>query len=225
MLQRMVIPFAIAGIVAIAIPIDYAGANGDGGSSGGSSSGRIIPGAASKCGLGKVWDKEEKKCVAAICERGTVWVEKEKLCTPQCKRGRAWSKKRKKCLRVKVFNSTDEERYVVARAKAYGGDYRDAIALLEPISHTNDPRVLNFLGYSNRKLGMFDTALAYYRRALEINPDYTLARSYLGEGYLQIGRADLAQIELAEIAERCGKSCSEFRFLETEIHRYFLAKV
>ncbi len=144
--------------------------------------------------------------------------------TQKCPRGQVWDDEENKCVKVKVFNGTQEDRIQLARDKAYGGAYEDTIALLEPVAHRRDPRVLNFLGFAHRKLGLIDTGLAYYRRALAIDPDFTLARSYLGEGYLQIGRLDLARAQLREIAIRCGSSCREYRILETEIDTYLKAR-
>ena len=40
-----------------------------------------------------------------------------------------------------------------------------------------------------------------------------LARSYLGEGYVQSGKLDLAREQLAQIGERCGKDCKEYLYL------------
>jgi len=45
----------------------------------------------------------------------------------------------------------------------------------------------NCLGYSYRHLGQLDTAFAYYRRALELNPRHRGAHEYVGEAYLMVG--------------------------------------
>ena len=77
--------------------------------------------------------------------------------------------------------------------------------------------MLNIIGYSTRKLGDLDKGLESYHKALALDPDYLLAREYLGEGYLQKG--DLVQVkgQLMEIAERCGNSCEEYDKLEKAI--------
>jgi tetratricopeptide (TPR) repeat protein len=77
--------------------------------------------------------------------------------------------------------------------------------------------VLNYTGYSHRKAGRLDIGITYYRKALAINPNFVLAREYLGEGYVAAGRIDLARAELSEIATRCGTSCEEYADLARAI--------
>ena len=45
------------------------------------------------------------------------------------------------------------------------------------------------LGFANRKLGRFETAVDYYRKALAIEPRHLGANEYPGELYLETGRA------------------------------------
>jgi tetratricopeptide (TPR) repeat protein len=51
----------------------------------------------------------------------------------------------------------------------------------------------NGLGYSQRKLGDYDTALASYGRALTLKPGYPEATEYRGEAYLALNRIDDAK--------------------------------
>ena len=44
-----------------------------------------------------------------------------------------------------------------------------------------------------------------------------LAREYLGEGYVKMGRMDLAREQLAEIGNRCGTACEEYLLLAQAI--------
>ena len=46
----------------------------------------------------------------------------------------------------------------------------------------------NYLGYTNRKLGQYDAALAAYDRALKLKPDYAEAIEYRGHAYLGLNR-------------------------------------
>jgi Tfp pilus assembly protein PilF len=62
-----------------------------------------------------------------------------------------------------------------------------------------------------------DTGVAYYKRALKINPNFVLAREYLGEGYVAAGKIELAQLELTEIGSRCGVQCEEYIALQKVI--------
>ncbi len=46
----------------------------------------------------------------------------------------------------------------------------------------------NSLGYTQRKLGSYDDALASYARALDLKPGYPEALEYRGEAYLRLNR-------------------------------------
>ena len=128
---------------------------------------------------------------------------------PDCPDGEVWSKKWKKCILAGHKDVTGEERYEQGWVLAKSGEYHRAIAMLK-LADQSDPRVLNYLGYSHRKSGDLKTGIKYYKAALAIDPDFVLAREYLGEGYVKAGRLDLAKLELEQIGKRCGKSCKEY---------------
>ena len=127
-----------------------------------------------------------------------------------CKKGYVYSKKKKKCVKKNsaVIPSDDIKQQGWALARA--GKYAAAIELFNLVSDNADPEKWNGLGYSHRKQGNIDKALAYYKKALTLDPDYVLAREYLGEGLVALGRRDLARLQLAEIASRCGTGCKEY---------------
>jgi Flp pilus assembly protein TadD len=136
--------------------------------------------------------------------------------TPKkCKKGEVL--KDGKCVKAHSGVLPDEELYKQGRAMAQAGDYEGAILLLQLVSNQNDPRVLNYMGYSNRKSGRLEQAFSYYNKAIEIDPNYVLAREYLGEGYVAAGRVDLAKVQLTEIANRCGTTCEEYQELAEHI--------
>ena len=59
------------------------------------------------------------------------------------------------------------------------------------------PNAWNMVGYSERKLGNYDAALAAYERALTLRPNYPEAIEYRGEAYLGLNRvADAKQAYL-----------------------------
>jgi tetratricopeptide (TPR) repeat protein len=99
---------------------------------------------------------------------------------------------------------------------AKAGRYDEAIRYLKGASQ-QDERVLTYIGFATRKLGDVDAALPYYGRALALNPNYAVARAYLGEAYLTKGEPAKAKGELAEIERRCGKSCAEYADLARNI--------
>jgi tetratricopeptide (TPR) repeat protein len=138
----------------------------------------------------------------------------------QCSGGKVYSEQMKKCVDPEESSLDDETLYEAGRAFAHAGRYGEAITVLSTIAANGDPRVLNYLGYSHRKQGRIEVGLGYYEEALRLNPDFTLARSYMGEAYLQLGDVASARTQLKEIADRCGTGCDEYQMLEREIGAY-----
>lgn len=140
-----------------------------------------------------------------------------------CKRGEVvktvtkYGKKVKACVKATSGILPDDELYDQGRLLAKEGEYDWALDVLTLVSNQNDPKVLNYMGYSNRKAGRLETGISFYRRALAIDPNFVLAREYLGEGYVAAGRIDLAQAQLGEIKARCGETCEEFQDLSKAI--------
>jgi len=128
---------------------------------------------------------------------------------PSCPNGQKWDKKKDKCIPALIQQMSGEELYQHGWQLAKTGKYQQAISVLN-MADQNDPRVLNYLGYSYRKSGDLTTAIGFYKTALKINPNFVLAREYLGEGYVKAGRMDLAKLELEQIGKRCGKGCQEY---------------
>lgn len=137
----------------------------------------------------------------------------------KCKKGEAWDKSKKKCMKATSGVLPDEDLYQQGRELAKAGEYDWALTLLGAISNQNDPRVLNYIGYSYRKSGEIDKGIGYYQKALSIDPNYVLVREYLGEGYIAAGKIDLAKAELTQIANRCGTTCEEYQDLAEEIEK------
>jgi tetratricopeptide (TPR) repeat protein len=119
--------------------------------------------------------------------------------------------------------ASDDELYNAAYWQAKAGRYQEALTLLAR-ANQNDPRVLSYQGFATRKLGNVDAALVLYEKALAINPDYTVARAYMGEAFLTQGDAARAREQLGEIEQRCGKVCAEYADLATHIATYEAAR-
>ncbi len=64
----------------------------------------------------------------------------------------------------------------------------------------------NLIGFSSRHLKDYDHALVAYNKCLEIKPDYTLAREYLGEAYLEMGNLAKAKEQLAWLQTNAASS-------------------
>ncbi len=112
---------------------------------------------------------------------------------------------------------SDDELYRQGVQLAKSGHYDWALDVLALIKDQNKPEVLNYMGYSHRKAGRLEKGISYYAKALAINPDFVLAREYLGEGYVAAGRIDLAMVQLNEIRTRCGVSCEQYVDLKKAI--------
>jgi tetratricopeptide (TPR) repeat protein len=102
---------------------------------------------------------------------------------------------------------------------AKSGKYAEALQYLHQ-ADSRDERVLTYIGFATRKLGDVDAALPYYGKALQRNPDYAVARAYLGDAYLTKGEPQKAKDELAEIGRRCGTSCAEYAELSAHISAF-----
>lgn len=133
----------------------------------------------------------------------------------QCNDGWVYDKQKRVCVRENAAN--DDDLYSQGRALAAAGEYTRALRLLEAIDDKNDAMVLTMIGYSNRKMGNIDVGIDFYHQALEIEPDNVLTREYLGEGYVSMGRFDLAQAELDRIGTICGTDCDAYQDLAAAI--------
>jgi tetratricopeptide (TPR) repeat protein len=102
------------------------------------------------------------------------------------------------------------------------GGYAEAIPLLEKAlaAEPNNADAYNYLGYSHRKLGDQDKALAFYRKALEIKPRHLGANEYLGELYLELGDLEKAKQRLAVLDKACFFGCEEYTDLKKAIKAY-----
>lgn len=149
--------------------------------------------------------------------------KKENRSKPQCKKsqlGPGTGPKRDTvpalASRSPENRTPNEEMFFAAYGLARAGQYAAALDILKA-GDQSDPRVLNYQGFATRKLGDVDGALPFYRRALAINPDYVLARAYMGEAFLQQGETGAARGQLHEIERRCGRVCAEYVDLAMQI--------
>ena len=78
-------------------------------------------------------------------------------------------------------------------------------------SDKNNPDILNYMGYTSRKVGNFKKAENYYLKGLNLNPKHNGINEYLGELYVQTNRIDKANERLA-VLKNC--KCDEYSELE-----------
>ena len=121
-------------------------------------------------------------------------------------------------------NSSDYSKAVkfVKAAKKFENDgkaekankrYMKALKLLikSNKSKPNKADTLNYLGFTTRKLGDFETGEKYYLQGLAIEPNHIGINEYLGELYVATNRIDLAN-ERLKILESC--NCKEYDSLK-----------
>ena len=91
------------------------------------------------------------------------------------------------------------------RELAYAGQYGATLNALAAMSDPQDDRVLTYMGFVHRKMGDVGLGNAYYRQAIAKNPDNLLARSYMGQGFVESGELAMARAQLTEIRSRGGR--------------------
>jgi tetratricopeptide (TPR) repeat protein len=89
-------------------------------------------------------------------------------------------------------------------------DYKAALPLLHEldIAYPKTPDVLNWIGYSNRKLKDYPTSKRFYDAALAINPEYRPALEYQGMWFIEMGDIPSAKANLAKLTKLC-EACEE----------------
>ena len=78
-------------------------------------------------------------------------------------------------------------------------------------SDKKNPDILNYMGYTSRKIGNFEQAEKFYLTGLSIKPDHNGINEYLGELYVQTNRIDKAN-ERLDVLKNC--NCEEYKDLE-----------
>jgi tetratricopeptide (TPR) repeat protein len=122
------------------------------------------------------------------------------------------------CLHASNGVLPDNELYEQGRALALAGYYAYAAPILEAVSRTDDSMVYTMRGFVQRKLGRFEAGMALYEKALAIDPNNVNTHEYIGEGYVQIGKTDLARVELATVKRICGGTdCEQYEDLARAI--------
>jgi tetratricopeptide (TPR) repeat protein len=137
---------------------------------------------------------------------------------PKCGQHANGSAAWKKCMGQASLKD-DAGKYALGYWLAKDGKYNEALTVLRAAKNQADPSVQTMIGFSLRKLGHVDAAMAYYTAALSTNPELTSTRQYLGEAFLQQGDHAAARGQLAEIASRCGTTCTDYRLLAKAIQQ------
>ena len=116
---------------------------------------------------------------------------------------------------VDNMNSSDAPDLSSVRARIKAADYQGALAELKVLADTNQHAdVYSLMGFSLRKTGDYQTALTFYKKALDFNADHKGAREYLGELYVDMGDLSKAREQLAVLTKLCPQGCEEREDLE-----------
>ena len=91
--------------------------------------------------------------------------------------------------------------------------YTQAFKKLEKAYKTDkkNPDILNYMGYTTRKVGNFDQAEKFYLEGLKIKPNHNGINEYLGELYVQKNQINKAKERLA-VLKNC--NCDEYNELQ-----------
>ena len=135
---------------------------------------------------------------------------------PHCKSTQVYDEKTNKCVDPQESHLDVDTLYQTVRSLAHHGRYDDARGVLAAMP-ADDDRTLTYKGFVARKLGDMDGAMKHYRRALVINPANVLARSYMGQGFVEQGQIDLAMEQLRAIRAHGGSGSWAEASLRTAI--------
>lgn len=124
--------------------------------------------------------------------------------TKVCAKGQVWSQTKRSCVNLQSGALDDDTLYGAAREFAYAGQYGDTLAVLAAMSDQQDSRVLTYRGFVHRKMGDVALGNAYYRQAIAADPSNILARSYMGQGFVEAGDIASARDLLIEIRQLGG---------------------
>ncbi len=156
------------------------------------------------CTDGKIWNEEKKECVAPEDLKPAEGTPADGA-TPEDKAKTEEQKKSE--------HKIDDKLYEAAREFAYAGQYENALRTLRAAYDQEDPRILNYMGYNTRKLGDMALGMTYYKRALQKDENYILARSYMGQALIEQGDIEGARVQLVEIRDRGGENTWAYRAL------------
>ncbi|MGR3322890.1 MAG: tetratricopeptide repeat protein [Pseudooceanicola sp.] len=134
--------------------------------------------------------------------------------TTKCQDGEVYDEKTKTCVDSNAGLVTDDLRYAAVRELSYAGRYDSALMVIDSARNAGDPRFLNYRGFIARMQGDLETAMQFYNKALEADPGYLLARSYMGQGLIAQEDHVGALAQLREIEARGGRDSWAYAALD-----------
>ena len=94
--------------------------------------------------------------------------------------------------------------------------------MLEEYVYKNpqNPDGWNLIGFTSRKLDLFEDAEVYYNTGIEIDANHKGILAYQGELYLKTNRYEMALDNLAKLTDMCVFNCYEKLDLAESIKNY-----
>ena len=122
-------------------------------------------------------------------------------------------------LAVDTEQSADAPDLSAVRAKIKARDFSGAIGELNGMIDKGvlHPDLFSLLGFSLRKSGDQKTAMTFYAKALEFDPEHKGALEYQGELFVEIGDLTRARANAAKLAKLCPQGCEEREDLDQAI--------
>ena len=101
-------------------------------------------------------------------------------------------------------------------------NYDTSLGKLENYVYRNpqNPDGWDLIGFTSRKLEMYENAELYYETGLQIAPNHRGILEYQGELYLQTDRYEKALENLNILDDLCVFNCTEKKQLATAIETY-----
>ena len=118
---------------------------------------------------------------------------------------------------VKVESSIDN---IIKLIK--NGNYEESKSLLlqRIESIENDEQAYNLLGYTERQLQNFSSAINHYKAALSINEEYIEAHHYISMAYLEMDQLENAILHRDYLDLLCLFGCLEYTEVSNAIRMY-----
>lgn len=125
--------------------------------------------------------------------------------TTDCAKGEVWDDKTKACVKAEDARLDDDQRFGAVRELAYAARHDEALHVLATMTEGETSRVMTYRGFLLRQTDRIEEGIAAYERALELNPQNILARSYYGQLLVQMNEVQLAQAQLDAIRAAGGQ--------------------